>query len=561
VLGRYRLRRRLGAGAFGTVWLAHDERLARDVAVKEIPLDDGAGPRESREALAAARLSHPGIVMLYEAGAEEGRAYLVSELVRGETLASLMAAGQLSDRDVLRTGLALCDALEHAHAHGVIHRDVKPSNVMVPADPERGAGIAKLTDFGVARIAGGEALTRTGDVVGTLAYMAPEQAEGETVTGAADLYALALVIYEALSGVNPVRAAGAAATARRLGRVLPSLANRRPDLPPRLVEAVDGALLPAPEERGTIAELHAALADALPHVSDEGGTIAPGAIERSGERSARLVALAARPAAGVAAGALTGAVDAVSGAAVPATAAAGLATLAVVALPRAGWLAAGLACVVALAASGKAGASILLVAVLAGPPVALWRRGVLWSLPALAPLLGLVGLAGAYPALAGRARSLWSRAALGGLGGAWLSLHELATGRAELLGRPAAAARPHAVVATIAAAGHGIQALGASGVLGAAAIWAAAAAVLPLLVRGRSLPLDVVLVTAWAAGTAAATDSLGRALAGAVAHPHPRGVVAGAVVAGVVALVAARVRRSALEAGSRSMDRPVEEPL
>src|SRR3954452_19257349 len=146
-----------------------------------------------------------------------------------------MEEGALSDRDVLRVGLALCDALAHAHGRGVVHRDVKPGNVMVPDRPHDGAGVAKLTDFGVARIAGEDVLTRTGDVVGTLAYMAPEQAEGREAGAEADLYALALVLYEALAGVNPLRGRGAAATARRgggrrarLGRRWPAAAWPRP---------------------------------------------------------------------------------------------------------------------------------------------------------------------------------------------------------------------------------------------------------------------------------------------------------------------------------------------
>lgn len=207
VLERYRLLRQLGAGAFGTVWLAHDERLARDVAVKAIALDHASG-RAEQEARAAARLAHPAIVTLYEAGTEDGSTYLVTELVRGGTLAELLAEGALSDRDVAEVGIALCQGLAHAHAQGVVHRDVKPSNVLVPDAPHAGGPVAKLTDFGVARIvegAGGDALTRTGDVVGTLAYMAPEQAEGREAGAPADLYAAALVLYEALSGVNPIR--------------------------------------------------------------------------------------------------------------------------------------------------------------------------------------------------------------------------------------------------------------------------------------------------------------------------------------------------------------------
>ena len=186
--------------------------------------------------------------------------YLVSELVRGRTLAQLIEDGELSDRDVLRIGVALCDALEHAHGRGVVHRDVKPGNVIVPDDPA--AGVAKLTDFGIARVLGDDALTRTGDVVGTLAYMAPEQAEGRQSGEAADLYSLAIVLYEALAGVNPVRGRGPAATARRVGARLPPLARLRRDLPPGLCEAIDVAVLPRPEQRGTLADLRAALQDA-----------------------------------------------------------------------------------------------------------------------------------------------------------------------------------------------------------------------------------------------------------------------------------------------------------
>ncbi|MGH2783160.1 MAG: protein kinase domain-containing protein, partial [Thermoleophilaceae bacterium] len=115
VLGRYRLERRLGAGGFGVVWLAWDEKLEREVAVKAIPLENGGGERVEREARAAARLNHPGIVGIYELAGDEHDVYLVSELVRGRTLAELLRAGAIADRDVARIGIALCDALEHAH--------------------------------------------------------------------------------------------------------------------------------------------------------------------------------------------------------------------------------------------------------------------------------------------------------------------------------------------------------------------------------------------------------------------------------------------------------------
>ncbi|HEX4483098.1 MAG TPA: serine/threonine-protein kinase, partial [Solirubrobacteraceae bacterium] len=162
VLGRYRLRERLGAGGFGVVWSAHDELLHREVAVKRIPLaPEEDGERASREALASARLAHPAIVALYEACPAEDAFYLISELVDGATLAQLIDDDDLDDDELLQIGVALCSALAHAHARGVIHRDVKPQNVLVPDRPEETAplaeafgGVAKLTDFGGARLSG-----------------------------------------------------------------------------------------------------------------------------------------------------------------------------------------------------------------------------------------------------------------------------------------------------------------------------------------------------------------------------------------------------------------------
>jgi serine/threonine protein kinase len=214
VLERYRLLERLGAGGFGVVWRAQDELLRREVAVKRVflgepPID---AERASREAHAAARLSHPAIVALYEAHAVDDAFYLISELVDGDTLATLIAEESLEDEEILEISLALAGALSHAHARGVIHRDIKPQNVLVPhqadddATPQTLLAAAKLTDFGGASLVGEDVLTRTGDVLGTLAYMAPEQSEGREVGAQADLYSLALVTYEALCGVNPVAA-------------------------------------------------------------------------------------------------------------------------------------------------------------------------------------------------------------------------------------------------------------------------------------------------------------------------------------------------------------------
>jgi eukaryotic-like serine/threonine-protein kinase len=540
VLGRYRLARRIGSGGFGVVWLAEDEHLRRAVAVKRIVMHDRAvAARAEREARAAARLSHPGIVALYESGRDEEAVYLVSELVRGRTLAELMEEGELSDRDVLRLGVALCDALAHAHGRGVIHRDVKPGNVIVPdgwAGNGANAGVAKLTDFGIARMLGDDALTATGDVVGTLAYMAPEQAEGREAGEEADLYALALVLYEAMSGVNPVRGRGAASTARRLGARLPSLGRLRRDLALELCAALDRAVLPRPEQRGTLHDLRAALADALPVADDERGTIAGSPLEglarvggaglrpRVHPRSRVVAALAA---AGLAAAAVAWLAPR-GGVEVAPAIAAGAVAIAVLLLPRLGWIA-----MVAALAAWSSGPTAAVVALAAAPTVLLLRRsGGLWSFPAGASLLGVIGLAGAWPAVAGQAARPWHRAALGALGGWWLMLAEVLSGDRLALGAP-----PDATL-------HGTHLLPlvTSGMLALAALWAAAAVLLPVLVRGRALAADVVGATAWAAGLGSATQAVAGGLSW---QPAMRGVVAGAVVAGGMAVAAAASRGDA----------------
>ena len=565
VMGRYRLGRRLGSGGFGTVYEAHDERLDRAVAVKVIPADGPAPERGRREALAAARLHHPGIVAVYDAGdGPEGR-YLVSELVRGRTLNTLARDGALSDRDVLRVGLALTDALAHAHERGVIHRDVKPQNVIVPDEPRDARAAAKLTDFGIAHLVGDESLTRTGDVVGTLAYMAPEQAAGERVDERADLYSLALVLYEALAGENPVRAGTPAATARLVGTPVPPLRSRRRDLPAGLAEALDRALAVDPDARGQLDDLADALADALPEVGDEGGTIAPHPLERR-RRMPRLGRLAAGAAAGaLTAVALAAAADPPSwaddsaaagrepsgdgsdpsgGAVEPSAVAdavgspivAGLVVAVLVAVfPRAGWLVAAAASIAALADPWPSAAALVALGVVVCP-LLLRRRGLTWSLPAVAPALGLAGLAGAYPALAGRVAGPFARAALGAAGLWWLLLAEPLSGRALAFGTSPDTA------------GDVLRELTGSGALLLAPLWAAAALVLPWLVAGRTLAADLVLGSAWAAGLAAATA----AIAERAGLPEPRGLVAGAVLAGALAVIGAR--------GRNTLD-PEHEPL
>jgi hypothetical protein len=573
VLERYRLQRQLGAGAFGTVWMAHDERLEREVAVKIVPRERIVGGRFEREARAAARLAHPGIVTLYEAGADDDGAYLVSELVRGSTLGDLLDAGRLSDKEIIGIGIALCDALAHAHAENVVHRDVKPSNVLVPDRPASPASVAKLTDFGVARIVGGDTLTRTGDVVGTAAYMAPEQAEGREVGAAADLYALALVLYEGLTGVNPVRTGTAAQRARRLGAHLPPLRRQRRDLPRELGQAIDLALRPRARERGTVGDLRRVLALVSERMSDLTGVVAPVWTPRRGEplaasEAAPLLArdhpfredpapeadaeeegitgrrgaparwpergLAASAAAGLAAWLVA---NLVPSAPLAPLVAAVLVGVVVAALPRLGWLAFVFAVVVWLSFEGRTGAA--LVVGLGGllPALLVPWRGTAWGLPVAAPALGAIGLAGAWPALAARARGPLTRAALGAIGWVWTALGTALSGATLYLrpppGTPPAGQWPASVGATL---HHVLTPLVSSGALAPALVWAGAAVVLPWLVRGRRLALDFVFASAWAAGLVAATYTSIRMVHGSLAGAPVRGAVIGGVAAFALAL-------------------------
>ncbi|MFN2611888.1 MAG: serine/threonine-protein kinase [Solirubrobacterales bacterium] len=263
VLNRFTLEQRIGSGAFGTVYRAWDERLQRPVAVKVIDRPAN-GDRVLREAQAAARLAHPGIVTLYELWRDGKHAFLVTELIEGATLRDLSRAGRLSDAAIASIGADCGEALAHAHHHGVVHRDIKPENILVAAKDGR----AKLVDFGIARIVDAENLTATGDVLGTLAYMAPEQAEGYRPGPHADVYSLALTLYEALSGEQPVMRDSAAATARAIGEPLPSLGSLRSDLPDALVETLDAALDPLPEQRPDALELAAAAREEASELDD-----------------------------------------------------------------------------------------------------------------------------------------------------------------------------------------------------------------------------------------------------------------------------------------------------
>ena len=574
VLGRYRLHRPLGSGGFGTVWLARDERLERDVAVKVLPRERIVGGRFEREARAAARLSHPGIVTLYEAAVDDDGAYLVSELVRGSTLGELLDAGRLSDRDIVELGIALCDALRHAHGHGVVHRDVKPSNVLVPDQPATPAQVAKLTDFGVARVIGGDSLTRTGDVIGTAAYMAPEQAEGREAGAPADLYSLSLVIYEALTGVNPLATGSAAQRARRLGAHLPPLRRQRREIPRELAQAVDLALRPRSRERGTVEEFRDGLLGSLAQADDRPGVVESPwpkhAAHRTDSGPEEAFALAPdrrgrtavapiqppsirwseRALAGLGAGLIAAwlAAEVASPAPIAPAAAALIAGLAAAALPRLGWLALTLGAAGTLIAQSRAGAALIVVVAALVPPALLFRRPSSWAAAAAAPVLGAVGLAGAWPALAACLPGPWRRAALGAIGWVWVLVAGELGGRglyaALAAGTPARSLWMPSLHVT---ADHVLGPMLSSGALTPAPIWALAAVVLPPITAISALPLRIVLVTVWAAALAAATAT---ALAHAGLAARPGAAVLGALCSGILALLPSLLRRWRPDPGS-----------
>jgi len=429
--------------------------------------------------------------------------------------------------------------------------------VMVVAEPAAGVGFAKLADFGVAHVASHDALTRTGDVVGTLAYMAPEQADGARVTPACDVYSLSLTLYEAWTGTNPVRAGGPAATARRLGRPLPSLAAMRRDLPRDLCDAIDEALDSDPSRRPSPRDLRSAFAGAEPELDDEGGLVDRSTLRRVGLPSTRRrrgllgrlrpgSGLAARAGAGLLAGALVMVALETLGPAPPFSPAAAAAAVAaaVALLPRVAWIvaAAGMCAWLAWPDTGRQGTALLLLAAAAPVPLLLPRAGLVWSLPALAPLLGTVALAPVFVAVAGLATTAGRRAGLAAAGSLWLALAELFTGDSLLFGIPDGTLPRGAWASSVsAAAGDALQPLASGPALAPMAVWAAFAAALPLLVRGRWMALDLMGAAVWAAGLAIAQLALGDVLAATTALDQARGAVAGAVGAGLVAVAVSQL--------------------
>jgi serine/threonine-protein kinase len=264
--GRYELGERLGVGGMSTVVRAFDDRLERDVAVKllaeHLADDDQFVARFRREALSVARLVHPNIVQVFDFGLDEAthRQYIVMELVRGRSGAEILRdEGRLELREALSIVAQACRGLEYAHRNGVVHRDVKPANLLRGED-----GVVKLADFGIAKAFSDESsITQVGSVLGTAAYLAPEQAAGEQAGPAADLYALGVVAYQLMSGRLPYEAQSLTELALKQQReVPPRLDELNPEVSPQLAMAVDRALALDPRQRPASAdELRSLLAD------------------------------------------------------------------------------------------------------------------------------------------------------------------------------------------------------------------------------------------------------------------------------------------------------------
>lgn len=513
VLGRYRLGKVIGRGGTSTVHAGEDLRAGTAVAVKEI-IDSGLAERALSEVRAGARLRHPAIVPVVDWGREGGALLIVSELVDGPSLAQRAASGaRPSDAEAVEIARAVLAGLAHAHERGVVHRDVKPANILL--DPVAGA---RLTDFGVARLSGEATITMTGAVIGTMAYMAPEQARGERVGAPADVYAACLVLYEMLTGSNPLTGGGPAETARRAAAAaVPPLADRRPDLPAGLARAVDAGLARDPERRPRADEVRDAL---------RGG---PGLARR-----ARAWRHATAVASGAAAGGLAWLAATEGGLqdmrALGVAAAAGLIGAW---RPRTAALGLGLAGLYLLAVAAPGAAVLVAVAgaVAMAPALAQPR---LLLVPAGAPALAAIGLGPLYPAAAALLRRLPARVWMGLTGALALLVTEVASRQGGVLVSPAdaraLAADLDGVRSPVAAADAVAATLGTPETLiGVGVIVVAAALSRPALLAPARMRL--LTTVAWALGVATALALVSWDPVGAFAAAVPAGLVLAAIAA------------------------------
>jgi len=247
--GRYRILRKLGSGGMANVYLAEDEDLGRRVAIKILSEryanDESFNERFRREAKSAASLSHPNIVSIYDRGEADGIPYIAMEVIEGRSLKELiLTRGPLPLATAIDYAHQILDALRFAHRNGIIHRDIKPHNILLGAENR-----AKVTDFGIAR-AGASQMTEVGSIMGTAQYLSPEQARGAPVTAASDLYSVGIVLYEMLTGQVPFSGDSAIEIAmKHLNETPRPPSSHRPELTPELDQVVLRALAKNPEDR------------------------------------------------------------------------------------------------------------------------------------------------------------------------------------------------------------------------------------------------------------------------------------------------------------------------
>ena len=397
VMERFRVDERLEGGGFGAVYRAWDNRLERHVAVKAIEVGGETGKRILREAHAAARLNHPGVVTLYELGREDGVWLMVTELVEGGTLRDRCAAGELSDRDIAEVGADLCDALAHAHAQGIVHRAIKPQNVLVSGT----AATAKLADFGIGRLLVHTRIPADGPCPPALAYLSPEQAAGALGGVETDVYSLGLTLYACLSGRPPADAPAV------------PLRRARADLPRSLTLAIDACLHPQPGRRPPLDHVAGAIEASLADLSAE-----PRTAKRAQPLPLAVSIASAEPPAIAFAAVLAGLVGAAAagiglpGAAPLMLAAPLLAILSFARPERAILLALGSVCVWLAVVAGQPGSALVLAVAGFGTARIMRGSGRGMILPGAAPLLGGIGLAFLIPFAAALAETAKRRASL-----------------------------------------------------------------------------------------------------------------------------------------------------
>jgi hypothetical protein len=253
----------------GQVWLARDERSGLDVALKIVPREGKTGHRAEREARAAASLRHERCQRILALARDPSHVYIAYEYIPGRTLREAMRAGEIDDRAALQVAAQISDALAHAHGKGIVHRDVKPSNVLL-AESERID--VRLLDFGLAQMAEFDTLTALGDIPGTLAYISPERLQGLTATTAADVWGVGVLLWEALAGEHPFWGGDMVETSRLIQKGAPGLETLRPDLPQHVLDTVASALLVNPQRRPSAERLAVQLRDLPKRRRKKGGS-------------------------------------------------------------------------------------------------------------------------------------------------------------------------------------------------------------------------------------------------------------------------------------------------